>query len=126
MDIGRAKTHGLDHAIVGAEILRKRGIDERICLIVERHLGAGILAPEAAEIGLPQKDMMPQTLAEKIVSHADNLIIEVERHPVRMTAAEARNRAMEKGFQKMAERIGQTHGELSSLAGLDIDEIGRS
>lgn len=123
-DIGRSQTHGLDHAIAGAEILRKRGIDERICLIVERHLGAGILAPEAAEIGLPEKDMMPQTLAEKIVSHADNLIIEVDRHPYRMSMSDAQERAMKNDFETMAKRIGQIHDELSELAGLNIDDIG--
>ena len=122
-DIGRSRTHELDHSVIGADILRRRNVDERICLIVERHLGAGVLAAEATEIGLPQKDMMPQTLAEKIVSHADNMIIEIDWHPHRLTAVEAQDRAIDRGYESMAERIGQMHEELSKLAGLDIDEI---
>lgn len=41
-DIGRSKTHGIDHGIVGAKILRKKGYPEEIIRIVERHIGAGI------------------------------------------------------------------------------------
>jgi len=122
-DIGRSRTHGLDHAVVGAEILRKRGMDERIVKIVERHLGAGVLAMEAKDIKLPEKDMMPQTLAEKIVSHADNMIIEVQHRPYRMTALEAQERAAGKGSEILALRIGQMHEELSKMAGLNIDDI---
>ncbi len=74
-DIGRAKTHGVDHAVVGAEIARRLGLDENIVKIVERHIGAGISADEAWELGLPKKDYLPETLEEKIVAHADNLVM---------------------------------------------------
>ena len=122
-DIGRSRTHGLDHAVIGAEILRKRCVDERICLIVERHLGAGIPATEAADIGLPEKDMIPETLAEKIVCHADNLLDEENHRMVRRTLAQEMEEARNKGLDTMARRMGRMHEELSALAGMDIDEI---
>ncbi|VAX33413.1 Uncharacterized metal-dependent phosphohydrolase MJ0778 [hydrothermal vent metagenome] len=73
-DIGRARTHGIEHAVVGAEMAREMGVDERIVRIIERHIGAGITADEARALGLPDKDYVPQTPEEKIVAYADNLV----------------------------------------------------
>ncbi|XRO75440.1 TIGR00295 family protein [Methanocaldococcus sp. 28A] len=78
-DIGRSKTHGIEHGVVGAEILRELGFDEKLALIAERHIGAGITKEEAIELGLPPKDYLPITLEEKIVAHADNLIFGTKR-----------------------------------------------
>lgn len=73
-DIGRSKSHGIDHAIIGAEIAKKHGYSQDVQNIIERHIGAGITEDEASELGLPKKSYVPQTLEEKIVAHADNLI----------------------------------------------------
>ncbi len=73
-DVGRCKSHGMDHAVVGAEILRKDGFNEKIVKIVERHIGAGLTAKEAKSFGLPEKDYIPETIEEKIVALADNLV----------------------------------------------------
>jgi len=73
-DIGRARSHGIDHAIKGVEIARGYGFSEQLVNIIERHIGAGISAAEAARLGLPQKDYLPRTNEEKLVSYADNLI----------------------------------------------------
>ncbi|MDO5834959.1 MAG: TIGR00295 family protein [Methanobacterium sp.] len=73
-DVGRSKTNGIKHAIVGAEILKKEGFPSEIIKIVERHIGAGITKEEALVLGLPPKDYLPITLEEKLVAHADNLI----------------------------------------------------
>jgi len=73
-DIGRSKTHGINHAITGVEIGRKLGFSEGLINIIERHIGAGITAAEAGRLGLPKKDYVPLTVEEKIVSYADNLI----------------------------------------------------
>ena len=73
-DIGRSRTHDLTHTIVGVEIARSHGYDEDVLNIIERHIGAGITAKEAEELGLPVKSYVPQTLEEKIVAHADNLV----------------------------------------------------
>lgn len=73
-DIGRAKSNGIDHAVTGAEIARSFGLDVRIIKIIERHIGAGILKDEAARLGLPENDYLPETIEEMIVAHADNLV----------------------------------------------------
>lgn len=73
-DIGRSKTHGITHAIIGVEIARKYGYSDDVLNIIERHIGAGITEDEAVKLGLPKKSYVPQTLEEKIVAHADNLI----------------------------------------------------
>ncbi len=72
-DIGRSKTHGIEHALVGADIARSYGFSEEIIRIIARHIGAGITAQEAERLGLPKKDYLPLTPEEKIVSYADNL-----------------------------------------------------
>jgi len=73
-DLGRCRSHGMDHAVIGSEMLRKDGFDERIAKIVERHIGAGLTAKEAKSFGLPEKDYIPETIEEKIVALADNLV----------------------------------------------------
>ena len=73
-DIGRSRTHGITHAIKGVEIARTYGYPDDVLNIIERHIGAGITAEEAVKLGLPEKSYVPQTLEEKIVAHADNLI----------------------------------------------------
>lgn len=71
-DIGRARTHGITHGIEGAKILRKLGLG-KFARFAECHLGAGIPANEARELGLPARDFVPRTLEEKVVTYADKL-----------------------------------------------------
>ena len=73
-DIGRSKTHGITHAIAGVEIAKRHGYPIDVLNIIERHIGAGITENEAVKLGLPEKSYVPQTLEEKIVAHADNLV----------------------------------------------------
>jgi len=73
-DIGRARTHGLDHGQIGADMCREMGIAEDIARIVECHIGAGLTAEECSREGLKEINCVPSTLEEKIVAHADNLI----------------------------------------------------
>jgi uncharacterized protein len=80
-DIGRSRTHDIRHAIAGVEIGRSLGFSEQLLLIIERHIGAGITAPEAVRLGLPQKDYVPVSREEKIVSYADNLVSGVREMP---------------------------------------------
>lgn len=72
-DIGRAKTHGIKHGIRGAEILRGKGLG-KFAGFAEDHIGAGIPASEARELGMPERDFVPGTLEEKIVAYADKLV----------------------------------------------------
>jgi|Deesub1362A_J573_1020465.scaffolds.fasta_scaffold06763_4 uncharacterized protein len=78
-DIGRAKTHSIKHALEGAKLARSLGLDERVVRIIERHIGAGLAKEEAASLGLPPRDYIPQTPEEKLVAYADNLILGTRR-----------------------------------------------
>lgn len=86
-DIGRSKTHGIDHGVAGAEMLRKEGLPEALALIVERHVGGGIPKADAAALGLPPRDYIPETIEEKIVSYADILISDDKACTYRHTRA---------------------------------------
>ncbi len=72
-DVGRSKSHGLDHGIIGAKILRQKGFPNEIANIAENHLFGGISNQDAIELGLPVKDYLPLSLEEKIVTYADNI-----------------------------------------------------
>ncbi len=78
-DIGRSVTHGLEHFVHSGRILREEGVDEKIVRIAERHFSCGITAEEAKALGLEERDFMPETLEEKIVAFADNLIFDRRR-----------------------------------------------
>jgi len=80
-DIGRGRTHGIDHAVAGVAIARELGFSEKLVLVIERHIGAGITAAEAVRLGLPRKDYLPLSPEEKIVSYADNLTSGVHEMP---------------------------------------------
>lgn len=120
-DAGRAVTHGIDHAVVGARLLEERGLPPEVVRIVERHIGSGITAAEAAPLGLPARDYLPATLEERVVAHADNLI-SGER---RQTIAEHLRSMRSKGLDEQAERAVALHRELSRLCDRDLDEFCR-
>ncbi len=80
-DIGRSRTHGIDHALAGVAIGRKLGFSVALLNIIERHIGAGITASEAVRLGLPEHDYLPLTAEEKLVSYADNLVSGVREMP---------------------------------------------
>lgn len=70
-DIGRTKTHGFKHALIGAKILRERGFSDKLAKICERHILGGLDKVDAKNFGLPEKDYLPITLEEKIICLAD-------------------------------------------------------
>jgi uncharacterized protein len=72
-DIGRSKTHGIRHAVVGAQIARENGLPENLVRIIENHIGAGIPREEAEKLGLPPKDYLQITSEERIVAYADKM-----------------------------------------------------
>jgi uncharacterized protein len=78
-DLGRSRTHGIKHAVVGANLAREHGYPEDVVRIIERHIGVGITEEEAKSLGLPVKSYVPETIEEKIVAHADNLLHGTER-----------------------------------------------
>jgi len=118
-DIGRTRTHGIRHAIEGAELARRLGLPEELALIIERHVGAGVDREEAERLGLPPKDYLPRTLEEKIVAHADNLAGKKRK----LRLAEVLADLERKGVPRLRPRMEALHLELSGLCGADIDEI---
>jgi len=70
-DIGRTKTHGFKHALIGGKILRERGFSDKLAKICERHILGGLDKVDAKKFGLPEKDYLPITLEEKIICLAD-------------------------------------------------------
>ena len=120
-DLGRSRTQGIFHSVAGADIAKSRDLPEELVRIIRRHLGAGLTWEEAKALGLPRANYMPETLEEKIVTHADNLIGDTE---VRTLEESARD-LEERGLGVAAERMRAMHAELSRACGVDIDEIVR-
>jgi uncharacterized protein len=72
-DIGRCRTHGVEHGVEGGKIIRELGLGEELAKIAERHIGAGLLSDEARKLGLPAGEYCPKSPEEKIVAYADNI-----------------------------------------------------
>ncbi len=112
-DIGRSRTHGIDHVIEGAKIAEENGLPKPIVNIIERHVGGGVTLEEAKELGWPNRDgYIPMTLEEKVVSYADKLIDSGHRIPVELTIKQFR----EMGLLEAAERVSKLHEEITTLA----------
>ena len=109
-DVGRSQTNSIEHAIIGAQILRERGYSEDLANFVERHIGTGLSEEDAKELGLPVKSYVPQTLEEKIVSHADNLFNGADEVDVDFTINKWKRKLGEN--HPSIERIKEIHEEL--------------
>lgn len=96
-DIGRSKIHNVQHAFLGAQIIKSFNLPESLIKMVERHIGSGIPSEEAVKLGLPNKDFIPQTLEEKIVSYSDKLI------------DGNREMSFEEAFSKFSDDLGKSH-----------------
>ena len=96
-DIGRSKTHDVNHSIVGVKIAQSLNLPESIISIIGRHLGGGITAEEAKELSWPVKDYLPTTLEEKLVTYADKLIEGCKVVPI------------EKTIEKFRRDLGENH-----------------
>lgn len=112
-DIGRSRTHTVDHAVIGAEIVKTKGVPEPVVSIIKRHVGGGITDAEAEKLGWPKDKYIPQTIEEKIVSYADKLVETSERVPIEPTIIKLRKEKM----LEAAERVMNLHKEISELAG---------
>jgi uncharacterized protein len=112
-DLGRSKTHSVDHVVAGAEIARAEGLPNSVIAIIERHVGGGITAAEAREMGWPKGNYVPVTLEEKIVSYADKLVETSERVPIELTV----NRLREQKLNEAADRVQKIHDEIAQIIG---------
>jgi len=116
-DIGRARVQGVRHGLEGSEILRKEGVDEKVVEVVRRHVGAGISAEEASELGLPDLDYVPKTLEERIVCFADKM---VDGETVRPFDGEVQ-RFVKKGHD--VERLLALKRGLADALGMDPEKL---
>ena len=111
-DIGRAKTHGVDHGVMGASIARDYSLSGKLVNIIERHVGSGITEKEARRSGLPVKSFVPVSLEERVVAYADKLIEGSTRLPFGVAVERFRR---DKNIPEVAvERLKQWHLELST------------
>jgi len=73
-DLGKTKTHEMEHGKLGAELGCALGLPPEICDIMEKHIRGALTGPEARELGLPEKDYTLRRLEERIVIYADRLV----------------------------------------------------
>jgi uncharacterized protein len=73
-DLGKCKTHEMEHGKIGAELGCKIGLPRDICDIMEKHIRGGLTEPEARELGLPIKDYSLRRLEERIIIYADRIV----------------------------------------------------
>jgi uncharacterized protein len=111
-DIGRTKSHNVDHGIVGAKIAETEGLPEELAKIIKRHVGGGITAQEAEKFGWPKDIYEPETLEEKIVSYADKLIDGSKRVPI-----DVEIERLQVEHKDAAERVRLLHEEITGLLG---------
>lgn len=108
-DIGRSKTHSVNHAIVGGRIAEDYSLPESVVRIIERHVGAGIPPEEAEKLGWPKRSFMPLTLEERIVNYADKLIEGTQKV------------AMEQTIASFSRKMGKNHPSIGRLRALDAE-----
>jgi len=85
-DVGRTRTHEIDHAAVGGQLVRSArrlivddDFRERLARVVEVHTGTGLSEERVRELNqerglrIPVRDYKPESLEETIVALADEL-----------------------------------------------------
>jgi uncharacterized protein (TIGR00295 family) len=115
-DLGRAKSHNVDHGLVGSQLARKLGLPQSVVDIIKRHVGAGVTAEEAEWLGWPKDNYVPTTLEEKVVCYADKRIDDDHLAPI----GDEIHKLQTKGFTEAAERVRSLHAEITHLLGEKI------
>ncbi len=116
-DIGRFKCYkenSIRHGVVGGEILIKEGL-KKYARIAETHIGVGITKEDIEKQGLnlPLKDFVPETIEEKIIAYADNLIFGKERGVIQKVI----ERFKKELGEDYVERVINLHNEIEKLKG---------
>ena len=118
-DIGRSVDHSIMHAVIGASIADDLGLPREVVEIIRKHVGAGLDEQDVIEMGLPKGNYIPDTIEQKIVCHADNMVSDNKFVPHTYSV----DRLMHKGSIRGARRIADLHKELSKLYGEDLDSL---
>ena len=105
----------LKHGIIGRELCEREGLPEH-GLVCERHVGTGLTAKEIREqkLPLPCRDMLCQTLEERIVCYADQFFSKSTPDP--LTVEEVRRRVGRHGQDSLL-RFEKLHHEFGLAAG---------
>jgi uncharacterized protein len=96
-DLGKTKTHEMEHGKIGAELGKTIGLPDEITAIMEKHIRGGLTEDEARELGLPVKDYTLRRLEERIVIYADRLVDIIHDGIVKI----ASEREAEAGFEEI-------------------------
>ena len=110
-DIGRSKTHGFKHALIGGKILKERGFPNELARICETHILGGLDKEDAKTVGIELKDYLPLTIEEKIICLADKFM------------AGTKEVTIKERFQKWFSKYGRT--KILLKAKTRIEEIQR-
>jgi len=73
-DLGKARTQGIKHGKIGAEMGKALDLPDRINAVMEKHIRGGLTDEEAKALNLPPKDYTLYTLEERIIIYADRLV----------------------------------------------------
>jgi uncharacterized protein len=73
-DLGKSKTHDIEHGKIGAEMGKVIGLPDCINAVMEKHIRGGLTDEEAIELNLPVKDYTLHSLEERIIIYADRLV----------------------------------------------------
>lgn len=119
-DLGRAKTHDIEHVVWSVQIAQELGVDPYVVEIIRKHVGGGLTPYDAQSLGLPTWNMMPKTWEEKVVNHADSLVGDRGRRTIKKTLKHIRQVGMPIWYQ----RVRELHQQLSGLAETDLDLVG--
>lgn len=115
-DLGRAKAHGVNHSLVGAQMATELGLPQSVIDIIKRHVGAGISEKEAEHMGWPKDVYVPKTLEEKVVCYADKRVDHGEVVPIENEI----EKLQRKGLTGGAERVRSLHVEITGLLGEQV------
>jgi len=117
-DIGRSKTHLVDHGLLGGQIAKSEGLSRPVVNIIKRHVGGGITDQEAEQLGWPKDIYTPISLEEKIVSYADKLVDKSKRVPIDLEIER-----LQVEHKDAAERVRKLHEEMTALLGKEYDDL---
>jgi uncharacterized protein len=73
-DLGKVKTHAIEHGRIGAELGAALGLPPEVCAVMEKHIRGGLTQAEAREFNLPAKDYALHRLEERVIIYADRLV----------------------------------------------------
>jgi len=112
-DLGRAKSHEVNHGLIGVQMGKTLGLPDSLLDIIKRHVGAGITHQEAQWLKWPQDNYIPTTIEEKVVCYADKRIDNDRVVPI----DEEIRKLQQRGYPEAAERVRRLHVEITQLLG---------